>query len=306
MWRGADADRRGEGGLPQQPLVHAHQRPGRDGAGAAAADEAQAALAGYEDRLSVAVSNSRRSTVLSGEPAALGAVLSKLKGQGIFCKQVKVDVAAHSPQVDVLREDLLSAFSDLLPRAPILAMRSTVTGQPVGEEELGATYWADNARQPVRLAEVVDRLVGEGHGIFVELSPHPVLLPALEELVGDSGTAGTVTGSLYRDRPERASMLAAAGRLHVVGGPLRLERLYGEDGRRVELPTYAWDRQRYWLEALRCRCGGSGAVNGCRSWWAKRKVGQRSRSTVSRRKGLQKRSGRCTQAARCDAWARCG
>ncbi|WP_315833556.1 non-ribosomal peptide synthetase/type I polyketide synthase [Bradyrhizobium prioriisuperbiae] len=221
------------------------------------ADEAQAALSGYEAQVSVAVSNSRRSTVLSGEPAAMGAVLSRLEGQGIFCKRVKVDVASHSPQVDVLREDLLTALSDLSPQAPALAMHSTVTGQPVGDGELNAAYWMDNVRQPVRFAKVVEALLGQGHSIFVELSPHPVLLPALDELVGDSSIAGTVTGSLYRERPERASMLAAAGKLHVVGGLLRLERLYGEDSRRVELPTYAWDRQRYWLEgsALQGRAG---------------------------------------------------
>jgi myxalamid-type polyketide synthase MxaE and MxaD/epothilone polyketide synthase C/epothilone polyketide synthase D len=102
------------------------------------ADEAKAALSGYEAQVSVAVSNSRRSTVLSGEPAALGAVLSRLEGQGIFCKRVKVDVASHSPQVDVLREDLLSALADLSPQAPALAMRSTVTGQLVGDGELDA------------------------------------------------------------------------------------------------------------------------------------------------------------------------
>ena len=90
--------------------------------------EAEKALSGYEDRLSVAVSNGPRSTVLSGDPAALEAVLATLEKRGVFCRRVKVDVASHSPQVDPLREDLRAALSDVRPRKALLAMRSTVTG----------------------------------------------------------------------------------------------------------------------------------------------------------------------------------
>ena len=74
-------------------------------------DDASRALEGFEDRLSVAVSNSPRSTVLSGDPAALDDVMARLTARGVFCKLVKVDVASHSPQVDPLRDDLLRAQS---------------------------------------------------------------------------------------------------------------------------------------------------------------------------------------------------
>src|SRR5262245_15619724 len=221
------------------------------------AEAAAEALAGYEAQLSVAVSNSRRSTVLSGQPAALEAVLAKLEASGVFCKRVKVDVASHSPQVDVLRKDLLSALAQVSPRSPEVAMRSTVTSRAIGANELNATYWAENLRQPVRLAEVVEGLLGEGHEVFVEISPHPILLPALEELCGDSDVDALAVGSLLRERPERASMLASAGKLHVLGCPLRLERLYSNGGSRVELPRYPWQRKRYWIESsgLQARSG---------------------------------------------------
>ena len=93
--------------------------------------EAEAALRGYEDRLSVAVSNSPRSTVLSGEPAALGAVLAGLEAKGVFCRRVKVDVASHSPQVDSLRQELVAALSAVKPQPAAVPMRSTVTGAVV-------------------------------------------------------------------------------------------------------------------------------------------------------------------------------
>ena len=213
------------------------------------ADEAVAALSGNEALLSVAVSNSRRSTVLSGEPAALERVLSQLEARGIFCRRVKVDVASHSPQVDVLREDLLSALADVSPQPPALAMRSTVSGRAIGEGELNAAYWVDNLRKPVRLADVVEDLLREGYGTFVEMSPHPILLPALEELCGETGTDATVVGSLFRNRPERAAMLASLGKLHVHGCGLHVEGVFPSGGRRVELPNYPWQRKRYWVEA---------------------------------------------------------
>jgi acyl transferase domain-containing protein len=221
------------------------------------AEAATEALSGYEAQLSVAVSNSRRSTVLSGQPAALEAVLSKLEAGGVFCKRVKVDVASHSPQVDVLRKDLLSALAEGSPRSPELAMRSTVTGRTIGANELNATYWVENLRQPVRLAAVVEGLLREGHENFVEISPHPILLPALEELCSDSEVEATAVGSLFRQRPERTSMRASAGKLHVLGCPLRLERLYPQGGSRVDLPSYPWQRKRYWIESsgLHARSG---------------------------------------------------
>jgi acyl transferase domain-containing protein len=199
------------------------------------ADEAAAALSGFEGELSVGLINSRRSTVLCGTPEALGAVLSKLESRGIFCKRVKVDVAAHSPQMDALRKDLLSALAEVSPRAPRVAMRSTMTTRPVGEGELTATYWADNVRRQVRLAEVIEDVLDEGHGIFVEVSPHPVLLSALEELRSGSEIEAAVVGSLYRERPERGSMLASAGELYVFGCPLDLKRLYLQNSARVKL-----------------------------------------------------------------------
>ncbi|WP_155797909.1 acyltransferase domain-containing protein, partial [Sorangium cellulosum] len=135
--------------------------------------EAEQALSGYEARLSVAVSNSPRSTVLSGEPAALGQVLVALEAKGVFCRRVKVDVASHSPQVEPLREELVAALAELQPRQGAVPMRSTVTGALVSGAELDAGYWADNVRQPVRFAEAVQALAESGHALFVEMSPHP-------------------------------------------------------------------------------------------------------------------------------------
>ncbi|NMO18055.1 SDR family NAD(P)-dependent oxidoreductase [Pyxidicoccus fallax] len=211
--------------------------------------DAEAALVGYEDRLSVAVSNGPRSTVLSGEPAALGQVLSALEAKGVFCRRVKVDVASHSPQVEALREDLLAALASLKPQTATLAMRSTVTGATIAGPELLAGYWADNVRQPVRFAQAVQALLDEGHGLFVEMSPHPLLVPAVEEIRQSVERPGVAVGSLRRGQDELPELMESLGKLWVQGHPITWERLFAAGGRRVGLPTYPWQRQRYWIDA---------------------------------------------------------
>ncbi|MCF3636086.1 acyltransferase domain-containing protein, partial [Komagataeibacter intermedius] len=199
------------------------------------AEEVVAALSGLEEEWSIAAINSRTSTVISGNPAAVSSILRRLHARGVPGKRVKVEVPAHSPQMDVLREDLLSALAEVAPQHPRVSMRSTVTGHPVGDGELTGAYWTNNLRQPVRFADVIESLLAEGHGIFVEVSPHPVLLPALEELRSRAGSGGATVGSLYRGRPERRSMLASAGRIFALGGKLDLTRIYPESSSSVEL-----------------------------------------------------------------------
>jgi acyl transferase domain-containing protein len=214
--------------------------------------EAEAALAGHEDRLGVAVSNSPRATVLSGEPGALAEVLAGLEARGVFCRPVKVDVASHSPQVEPLRAELVAALAELRPQGVAVPMLSTVMGALVGGPELGAGYWADNLRQPVRFAGAVQALVESGHGLFVELSPHPLLTTSVEEVLHGAEGEGCAVGSLRRGQGERASLLEALGGLWVRGRPPAWERLFPAGGRRVPLPTYPWQRQRHWIEAPAC------------------------------------------------------
>jgi acyl transferase domain-containing protein/aryl carrier-like protein len=211
--------------------------------------EAEAAIAGREDRLSVAVSNSPRSTVLAGDPAALAEVMAALEERGVFCRRVKVDVASHSPQVDPLRAELSTALRGLAPQRATVPMRSTVTLATIEGQELGAAYWADNLRQPVRFAQAVQALLAEGHGLFVEMSPHPVLTPAVEEMRRASGQKGAAVGSQRREQPERAALLESLGALYVHGWATAWERLFPAGGRRVALPNYAWQRERHWIEA---------------------------------------------------------
>ena len=227
--------------------------------------EAEAAIVGYEDRLGVAVSNGPRSTVLSGDPSALEDVLRMLEQKGVFARRVKVDVASHSPQVDPLRDDLLDALRDLRPHAGRVAMRSTVTGAALEGRELDARYWAANLREPVRFSQVTQALMKEGHGLFVELSPHPILLPSIEENLKAASVEGAAIGSMRRQTDERRCMLEALGALYVRGASVDWGKVHPARGRVVSLPTYAWRRERFWMEmpkGLPAKPGAHGGASG--------------------------------------------
>jgi acyl transferase domain-containing protein/acyl carrier protein len=211
-------------------------------------EDSELALVGHEDRLSVAVSNGPRSTVLSGDPVALEEVLGALEKRGVFCRRVKVDVASHSPQMDPLREELFAALAELRPRAARVAMQSTVTGGLVTGPELDASYWVRNLRSPVLFSGATRRLMADGHGLFIEMSPHPILLPAVEENLREAQQEGAAIASLRRSAEERRAMLEALGALHTQGHEVDWARLHPYGGSLVTLPTYPWQRERYWLE----------------------------------------------------------
>jgi acyl transferase domain-containing protein/acyl carrier protein len=124
--------------------------------------DAQRALAGYEDRVSIAASNGFMSTVLSGDPGALEAIVSRVQRQNIFCRMVKVDFAAHSPQMEPLRGDLEHALQGLQPRPASVRAYSTVPGIGDGELKFDARYWARNLREPVLFSTAVQQLLEDG------------------------------------------------------------------------------------------------------------------------------------------------
>ncbi|WP_129674288.1 type I polyketide synthase [Candidatus Chloroploca sp. Khr17] len=213
--------------------------------------EAHQAIAGLEDRLAVAVSNSPRSTVLSGDPTALERVLAQLQARNIFCRLVKVDVASHSPQVDGLLDELVVALATIEPLPAHTPLCSTVTGDMlVGEAAraaLGPAYWMHNLRQPVRFADAVVQLHDHGVSAYIEMSPHPILLGPVEETLEYHQRRGLTLPSLQRGLADRVCMLGALGTLYTHGIAPHWHALHPAGGTHVALPPYPWQRRRYWM-----------------------------------------------------------
>ncbi|WP_033346040.1 type I polyketide synthase [Catenuloplanes japonicus] len=210
------------------------------------AEEAAEAVAGHEDRVAVAAANSPTSTLLSGDTDVLQQILQTLDARDVANRLVRVNFASHCPQMDALRDDLLAELAHLMPRAGDIPIHSTLFNRVIDGSQLDAPYWARNIREPVDFVGAVRAQLDTGDTVFVEISPHPLLVSGIGETARHRGGDTTAAGSLRRGEPERAMMLTALGRLHQAGVPVDWDAVTG-GGQVVDLPRYAFQRSSFWL-----------------------------------------------------------
>ncbi|GLZ28532.1 polyketide synthase [Lentzea sp. NBRC 105346] len=177
----------------------------------------------------VAAVNGPESTVVAGDVAGLDVVLARYER----AKRVPVDYASHTPHVEVLRDEILAALDGITPHRAEIPFYSTVTAAKIDTTRLDAEYWYTNLRQAVRFAETVGLLEGD---TFIEVSAHPVLMLGV--------------GTLRRDEGGMTKFLTSLAEAHVRGVAVDWTSLF-PGARRVDLPTYAFQRERFWLEAAR-------------------------------------------------------
>nr|AXL06021.1 polyketide synthase [uncultured bacterium] len=207
-------------------------------------DDATARLAPWADLVEVAAINSPSSVVVAGDAEALDEALEVLDGQGVRVRRVAVDYASHSRHVEDIRDTLAEALAGIDAQAPAIPFLSTVTGKWI--EEAGVVdgdYWFRNLRGQVRFGPALEELVDQGHGVFVELSAHPVLVQPINEI-----TDGLVVGSLRRDDGGLPRLLTSMAELFVRGVAIDWATMVPPVSGRVELPTYAFDHRHYWLQ----------------------------------------------------------
>nr|WP_308103053.1 SDR family NAD(P)-dependent oxidoreductase [Streptomyces sichuanensis] len=204
----------------------------------------------YGDRLSVAAVNGPATLTVSGDPDAVDELMAELEGEGLRVRKVRgATGAGHSAQVESLRTELLELLAPVSPRPAEIPFYSTVTGTAQDTTGLDAEYWYRNARRTVEFEQTVQTMLEDGHGVFVECSPHPLLVGAVQE-IAETTDAEAVTGaSLRRDQGGMDRFLRSVSELHVNGVHVDWTVPFaGYPVRRVDLPTYAFQRQRYWLE----------------------------------------------------------
>ncbi|UED87991.1 SDR family NAD(P)-dependent oxidoreductase [Streptomyces profundus] len=215
-------------------------------------EEVRRRLADWGDRLAVAAVNGPGAVVVSGDSEALDELLARCEAEGCRARRVPVDYASHSVHVEGIRAELLGVLAGVVPRSGGVPFCSTVTGGVLDGGVLDAGYWYRNVRGTVELERAVRALGEAGYGVFVEVSPHPVLTSAIEETV-----SGTVVGTLRRDSGGWDRFLLSLAELHVTGVPVDWGPAFPA-ARRVELPTYAFQRTRYWLDPAIEHLGAAG------------------------------------------------
>ncbi|MBT1698182.1 alpha/beta fold hydrolase [Fulvivirgaceae bacterium PWU4] len=199
--------------------------------------------------LSIAASNSPKSTVLAGDQQSISEILQTLERQSLFCRQVNVDVASHSRQMDPLKKDLRKALTGIKPNATAIPFYSTVRNRKVEGKALNAGYWVDNLRNPVHFSSVVKQLMQDEHTIFIEVSPHPLLVVSLNECAAHEGRNIFSVATLFRDKPEQDSMYKNLGELFRHGFNIPWSTFYNTDNApHLQLPAYPFQRERFELK----------------------------------------------------------
>ncbi|MGW7049903.1 type I polyketide synthase, partial [Streptomyces avermitilis] len=228
---------RGRGGMASLPLP--------------AQDVEQLISQRWEGQLWVAAVNGPHSTTVSGDAKAVDEVLAHCAGIGVRSRRIPVDYASHCPHVQPLREELLELLGDISPQPSTVPFFSTVEGAWVETAALDAAYWYRNLQQPVRFSHAVQALADDGHRVFVEVSPHPTLVPAIEDTAEDI----TAIGSLRRGNHDTHRFLTALAHAHTtgIGTPTTWRHHYSQTENQprthLDLPTYPFQQQHYWLDA---------------------------------------------------------
>nr|WP_171817432.1 type I polyketide synthase [Streptomyces viridosporus] len=228
---------------------------GRGGMVSVAEPEEAAArrLTRWGGRLAIAAVNGPGAVVVSGDPEALDTLLAACEEEGCRARRVPVDYASHSAHVEEIREAVVGALDGIEPRRAAVPFLSTVTGEVLDGTGLDAEYWYRNLRGTVRFGPAVADVLSAGSALFIEVSPHPVLMQGISESVDRTlDHPAAVLCTLRRDDGGPERFLTSLAEAYVHGAPVDWTALYeGSGARRTELPTYPFEPRRYWLDTSR-------------------------------------------------------
>ncbi|OBF44773.1 polyketide synthase [Mycobacterium sp. 852002-50816_SCH5313054-b] len=212
---------------------------------AVAATEAEVAPM-LTEGASIAAVNGPEAVVVSGERGAVDAVVDRLAKLGRRVHRLAVSHAFHSPLMDPMIDDFAAVLDGISVAEPRIGLVSNLTGELAGPGYGSKAYWLGHVREPVRLVDGLRLAESLGAGVFVEVGPGAALTASLSQSLTGEPAAAVIT--MAKDRPEIDSALLAAGGLYVTGVGIDWAAAYdGLAARRVALPTYAFQRRRYWL-----------------------------------------------------------
>ncbi|NEP88098.1 MAG: SDR family NAD(P)-dependent oxidoreductase, partial [Okeania sp. SIO2C2] len=213
----------------------------------ASEDQVKEAIKNYNSQVTIAAINGAESIVISGESEAIASIGSNLEAMGVKTKELQVSHAFHSPLMEPMLAEFEKVAKEVSYNQPKIPFISNVSGEKVGEEITNAQYWVSHVCQPVRFAQSMKNLESQGYELFLEIGPKPILLGMGRQCVKEE--IGEWLPSLRPGVDEWEQMVSSLGRLYVKGAKidwLGWEKDYSRQ--KVELPTYPFQRERYWIE----------------------------------------------------------
>ncbi|RAY10627.1 hypothetical protein DPM19_34580, partial [Actinomadura craniellae] len=232
------------------------------------ADHTRTLLTGPYHHLTIATINGPNTTVISGDPPTINAFLHHCTHHNIDARQIPVDYASHSPHIQPLRNQLLTNLAHIQPTTPTIPFYSALTTQPITGPHLDADYWYRNLRHPVHFHHTTQTLLNHHHHLFIETSPHPILTTPINDTIHTHTThpnhtthtpthqqpthqQPTAIGTLRRNHPPTTTLLTALATAHTHTTPINWTTLYPTPTPPQPLPTYPFQRQRYWPDVVR-------------------------------------------------------
>jgi malonyl CoA-acyl carrier protein transacylase len=218
-------------------------------------------LRGREGEVAIAAVNGPQQVVISGKRDGVGAVCAALENEGVVTRALEVSHAFHSPLMEGMTEAYGRVVQGVSYGEPRMELISNVTGEEVRGKENWAEYWVEHVRRPVRFAAGMERLWRKGYNAYVEIGPQPTLVGLGQQCVG--GREVSWLASVRVGRSETRQMMESLGALYVRGAKVDWKGVEeGWGGRRVKLPNYPFERQRYWIESKGKRRDGALLVDG--------------------------------------------
>jgi len=225
--------------------------------------DAKAIIAPYAEKVSIAAINGPTAITLAGDESALDVISQQLTTKDIFNRLLQVEVAYHSPTMDPLLDEIRTSLASLAPANAKLPSYSTVTGEQILASAFDAEYWCKNVREPVYFFRALEAMIKDGYEDFLEIGPHPVLSSSIKECFSKHKLNGFLTTSLKRKAGEQDTIKRAVAELYGHGYAFNWSELASntfivdEDElhcraltpKFMRLPTYPWQRERYWNDA---------------------------------------------------------
>ena len=199
------------------------------------------------DDVAVSVVASPQSTVIGGATETVRDLVARWEQRDVMAREVAVDVASHSPQVDPILDDLAAALADLTPMPPKVPYYSATLLDPRERPVCDAGYWVDNLRHTVQFAAAVQAALEDGYRVFAELSPHPLLTHAVDQTARSLDMSAAALAGMRREQPLPHGLRGLLTDLHGAGAAVDFSVLYPA-GRLVDAPLPAWTHRRLFIE----------------------------------------------------------